>query len=440
MTDDREQQELIDLIERLLAGETVAAAGDREEELEKLLAIAAELNERRPEPSAEFEERLEARMAGLKTATAVTSDDTADASPGDGVAAPGAATGTSIDEKSWLRAWLSMPRLAAVAAALVIGLGVVGVGGAIIRGGYQGKTATVSDVASDTGTPADDVKTLENATGQSAAGRSGEIAAGDTAGYAGSPPGGSADSGSTAGISGVDTVTPLPSTQRIIQSADYQVEVAQGEFNDKYSQISAIAAKYGGYVVSGDTRSSGDELKRGSITIRVASGNDNFTKAQADLEGLGNVTSKKVSGQDVTEEYVDLQSRLRNAEAQETQMLELMKRAQTIEEILTVQSRLAEIQSQIEQIKGRMKYTESRTDFATITVDLRETKEGVSETESVGTNWGFIDSLKYAGWLAVQTLNFVIVALAVIVPLTLMGGGLAILFYRLAQWRRNRNK
>lgn len=235
-------------------------------------------------------------------------------------------------------------------------------------------------------------------------------------------------------------MTPLPSTQRIIQSADYQVEVAQGEFNDKYSQISAIAAKYGGYVVSGDTRSSGDELKRGSITIRVASGNDNFTKAQADLEGLGNVTSRKVSGQDVTEEYVDLQSRLRNAEAQETQMLELMKRAQTIEEILTVQSRLAEIQSQIEQIKGRMKYTESRTDFATITVDLRETKEGVSETESVGTNWGFIDSLKYAGWLAVQTLNFVIVALAVIVPLTFMGGGLAILFYRLAQWRRNRNK
>ncbi|MHB8159999.1 MAG: DUF4349 domain-containing protein [Thermoleophilia bacterium] len=437
MTDDREQQELIDLIERLLAGETVAAAGGREDELEKLLAIAAELNKRRPEPSAEFEERLEARMAGLKTATAVTSDDTADASPGDGVTAPGAATGMSIDGKSWLRTWLSMPRLAAVAAALVIGLGVIGMGGAIIRGGYQGKTATVSDVASDTRTPADDVKNLENATGQSAAGRSGEIAAGDAAG---SPSGDIAGSGSTAGMAGVDTVVPLPSTQRIIQSADYQVEVAQGEFNYKYSQISAIAAKYGGYVVSGDTRASGDELKRGSITIRVASANDNFTKAQADLDALGNVTSRKVSGQDVTEEYVDLQSRLRNAEAQETQMLELMKKAQTIEEILTVQSRLAEIQSQIEQIKGRMKYMESRTDFATITVDLREMKEGVDVTESGGTNWGFVDSLKYAGWLAVQTLNFVIVALAVIAPLTLMGGGLAILFYRLAQWRRNRKK
>lgn len=396
MTDDRKQQELIDMIERLLAGETVETAGVREKELEKLLAIAAELNERRPESSPQFEESLEARMAELKTATAVANDDTVGASPDDGVAAPGVATGTSIGGKSWLRVWLSRPRFAAVAAALVIGLGVVGMGGAIIRGGYQGKTATVSDVVSDTRTPADDVKALENATGQSAAGRSGEIAAGDTAGYAaGSPASGTAGSDSTAGTAGAGSVAPLPSTQRIIQTADYQVEVAQGEFNDKYSQISAIATKYGGYVVS---------------------------------------------GQAVTEEYVDLQSRLRNAEAQETQMLELMKKAQTIEEILTVQSRLAEIQSQIEQIKGRMKYMESRTDFATITVNLRETKEGVSETESGGTNWGFIDSLKYAGWLAVQTLNFVIVALAVIVPLTLMGGGLAILFYRLAQWRRNRNK
>ena len=104
--------------------------------------------------------------------------------------------------------------------------------------------------------------------------------------------------------------------------------------------------------------------------------------------------------------YVDLQSVCVTPEAQETQMLELMKKAQTIEEILTVQSRLAEIQSQIEQIKGRMKYMESRTDFATITVDLRETKEGASETE----RWHQLGFHRLAK------------------------------IRRLAQWRRNRNK
>ena len=192
-------------------------------------------------------------------------------------------------------------------------------------------------------------------------------------------------------------------------------------------------------MVSGDTRTGGDELKRGNITIRVTSANDSFTKAQAEIDGLGKVTSKKISGQDVTEEYVDLQSRLRNAEAQEAQMLELMKRAQTIEEILTVQSRLADIQSQIEQIKGRMKYMESRTDFATITVDLRETRDGGGETDNGGgTDWGFVSSLKYAGWLSVQTVNFVIVALGVIIPVTLMALVIYLLVYRLVIWQRHR--
>ena len=65
MTDEKEQQELLDMIERLLAGETVEAVGARDEELEKLMALAAELGEARPEPSAEFQQSLEARLGEL---------------------------------------------------------------------------------------------------------------------------------------------------------------------------------------------------------------------------------------------------------------------------------------------------------------------------------------------------------------------------------------
>jgi len=179
-----------------------------------------------------------------------------------------------------------------------------------------------------------------------------------------------------------------------------------------------------------------DGLNSGSVTIRVANTSDNFTRAQAEVDGLGNVTSKQISGRDVTEEYVDLQSRLRNAEAQEAQFLALMQRAQTIDEILMVQSRLAEVQSEIEQIKGRMNYMEGRTDFATISIAMRESGGDEEPDESGGINWGFVDSIEYAGWIAVQTLNFVIVALGVIVPLTVMLGGLALIAYRIVQKRR----
>ncbi|MDO8735973.1 MAG: DUF4349 domain-containing protein [Thermoleophilia bacterium] len=437
------QQELMEMIERLLAGQNDAESGavsrtggttgaedssagtaSHDEELDRLLALAEEIGEGRPEPTKEFQEHLAKRMAELSTQSSVAGASSIDGSKNSGV---------TIDAGKirWLPGWLTMPRIAAATAALVIALGLAGVTGALIRGGYQGKTTADTSAVSQSRAEGDNTQTPEQVIGGSAPQRTGEIAVDDAAEYA------APDSATSSGSTGAPAVAPLPSTQRIIQTADYRIEIVPGEFDEKNAQISAIALKYGGYVVSGDTRMGSDGLKTGSITIRIANANDNFTRAQTEVDGLGNVTSKKISGQDVTEEYVDLQSRLRNAEAQEAQYLSLMQRAQTIEEILTVQSRLAEVQSEIEQIKGRMKYMEGRTDFATISVELRETGEG-GQPDDDGTNWGFVDSIRYAGWLAVQTLNFVIVSLGVIVPLLLIGGGSALLAYRIIQKRRAR--
>lgn len=431
MTDMNKQQQIIEMIERLLAGETVEdiRSADSEtvhdEEMDRLLKLAEELSDLSPEPADKFQERLSGRLAELKA---------------EGPDPEAVATESSLargdrngrEKSGWLPSWMSLPRIAAVTTALVIGLGLVGMTGALIRGGYKGKTSADTSAVSQSVTGDEDSRTMEKAVGSSVPGSTGEIAADDAAGYAAPE---AAGSGSTAGGT---PVAPLPSTQRIIQTAEYRLEIVPGEFDEKYANISEIAVKYGGYVISGDTRTVGGGLKNGSITIRVANVNDNFTKAQADIDNLGNVTSKKISGQDVTEEYVDLQSRLRNAEAQEAQYLALMQRAQTIEEILTVQSRLADVQAQIEQIKGRMKYMEGSTDFATIGIDLRENGEDVQADDENGTDWGFIDSIKYAGWLAVQTLNFVIVSLGVIVPAAIIFGGLALLTYRYVQKRRAR--
>lgn len=424
MTDMNKQQEIIEMIERLLAGETVddvRSTSNNSADIDTLLALAAELGAGKAEPSTGFRERLDARLAELRATDRAQEAE---------------AASSRIDRDRngntklrWLPSWMSMPRIAAVAAALVIGLGLVGMTGALIRGGYQGKTTADTSAVSQNRDAGDDSLPMEKS-GSAEPGRAGEVATDAATGFA------APDSAGSSGTTGGTSVAPLPSTQRIIQTADYRIEIVPGEFDEKYAKITEIAVRYGGYVVSGDSRMVGDELRNGSITIRVANASDNFTKAQAELDGLGTVTSKKVSGQDVTEEYVDLQSRLRNAEAQEAQYLALMQRAQTIEEILTVQSRLAEVQSEIEQIKGRMKYMEGRTDFATITVDLRETGDGEEPGEDDGTDWGFVDSIEYAGWLAVQTLNFVIVALGVIVPLALMAGGLALIAYRLMQRRQ----
>lgn len=407
MTDDKEQKHISDLIDRMLAGENISPSGETTEEERQLLAIAAELMDGRALPDGRFEKRLALGMAKLKAA-----DSGSDA------------FATAGEKRRLLPGWLSMPRLAAVTAALVLGLGVIGLTGAIIRGGGPGSSTPSPALVTDS-----DVASREKSTGVSPVpGQTG--AAQDSSGFSG-PEAESAAAGSAASSPG------LPSSQRVIKTADYTIEVAQGEFDGKYSEIKAVAARYGGYVVSADARSYGEDLMKGTISIRVASSADNFDRAQNDIDALGNVKSRKISGQDVTEEYVDLQSRLRNYEAQEAQMLALMQRAQTIEEILSVQSRLSEVQSQIEQIKGRITYMESRTDFATITVDLRETKDGGAQ-ETGGTDWGFVESVEYAGWLAVQTFNFVIMAMGVILPLILMASLVYLLIRKLVQWRRVR--
>lgn len=411
MTEDKEQKHISDLIDRMLAGDDISASGETTEEERQLLSMAAELMDGRALPDGRFEERLTLGMAKLKAADSVS----------DAVAAAG-------EKRRLLPGWLSMPRIAAVTAALVLGLGVIGLTGAIIRGGGPGSSTSSPALVTDAVTDSD-VASREKSTGVSpVTGQTG--AAQDSSGFSG-PEAESAASGSAA------SSPSLPSSQRVIKTADYTIEVAQGEFDGKYSEIKAVAARYGGYVVSADARSYGEDLMRGTISIRVASSVDNFDRAQNDIDALGNVKSRKISGQDVTEEYVDLQSRLRNYEAQEAQMLALMQRAQTIEEILSVQSRLSEVQSQIEQIKGRITYMESRTDFATITVDLRETKDGGAQ-ETGGTDWGFVESVEYAGWLAVQTFNFVIMAMGIILPLILMASLVYLLIRKLVQWRRVR--
>ncbi|MHB1389802.1 MAG: DUF4349 domain-containing protein [Thermoleophilia bacterium] len=415
MTDNTRQEKILAAIDRLLAGESLPPDPDRD--LERLLLLATELDNGRQVPGDSFRRQLDEKLRQLQTQTEATP------------AEPGV---NPSPRDRWLPGWLTLNRAGAVMAALVIGLGTIGLTGALIRGRSNLNSASVPEngLATETGRtmPGTDALSDQKAAGQPGANASlsGETG---TAGVSGPT---QTDAGAGA------TVNPsLPSTQLVIQNADYEIEVAAGDFQDRYNQVTALAAKYGGYVVSANTRKTGEEKPlTGSITIRVANTADNFARAQAELDGMGTVIRKDISGQDVTQEYVDLQSRLRNAQAQEAQLLSLMQKAQTIDEILSVQGRLSDIQLQIEQLKGRQQYMQGRTDFASISVDLRETSAGADgDTGGSQTNWGFVDSLEYAGWLAVQTVNFVIVSLGIIIPAGLIATLIIALGYRLRRRR-----
>ncbi len=399
MTDKNGQQHILDAIERLLAGETVDPEGLADEEKEQMLRLARDLREHRPRPSAEFEQRMERKI--MQEAGATTE--------------PLMRQGKTVKQKQgrWLPPWFTMRRVAALSAALVLGLGVAGLTGALMQERDSGDTGIKSDIAG---------KARSMQPGEDAAGA---VVAPETFDEAG-------QSGAGAAV--------IPTTRQVIQTADYQIEVANGEFQEKYGRITALAAKYGGFVVSADTTSSRDDqaINRGTITIRIADVDDNFTQAMSELDELGKVVKRTVSGEDVSAEYVDLQSRLRNAQSYEGSLLGLMDKAASVEEMLMVQAELNTARSQIEQLQGRINYIDSRADYATISVELRE--ENAAPANGDGgdeTDWGFLASIRYAGWLSVQTVNFVIMALGVIVPVTLLLMLVTALGYRLLKRRRS---
>jgi Domain of unknown function (DUF4349) len=156
------------------------------------------------------------------------------------------------------------------------------------------------------------------------------------------------------------------SVRMVIKDAEIELEV---EDTDRaIDQVTQLAADYGGYLISSHSWYDG-ELKYASIRLAVPS--QAFETALTNLRHFGvKVIKETGSGQDVSAEYTDLQSRLTNLEATAARVREFLNAAKTVEESLKVNQQLSELESQIEQIKGQMKYYEGRSAFSTITVDL----------------------------------------------------------------------
>lgn len=141
-------------------------------------------------------------------------------------------------------------------------------------------------------------------------------------------------------------------------------------------QIKLISVMHSGFISNVNTR---DE--RGSISLRVPQ--SKFHEALTDLEELGEVTTRDLMGEDVTEEYVDLEAQLVTLQHQESRLFEIMEMGTTVDAVLKVERELERVRGRIESIQGRIKYLDDRVDLSTITVNLRE----IVEEEEILVAW-----------------------------------------------------
>lgn len=158
----------------------------------------------------------------------------------------------------------------------------------------------------------------------------------------------------------------------IVKNADIKLLVEDTDIAiDRATQIVGDA---GGYIISSrvwyQPHYDGENYKYAAITIGVPF--QQFERALTRLRGISvKVLDESASGEDVTNQYVDLQSQLTNLEATRERVKSFLDDAKTVDEALRINAQLSEIERQIEEIKGRMNYLEDRAAYSTITITFQ---------------------------------------------------------------------
>ena len=243
----------------------------------------------------------------------------------------------------------------------------------------------------------------------------------------GAPPGGEAPE------EGNEEYRPesLPSDEERMIVRTGEMSMVVEDVTQACDDIARLAVGYDGYTVSSQIWGEDEDI-RGQISIRVPA--EKFELALTELRNLAvRVESESTRSEDITEEYVDLQSRLNNAEATEQQYLALLEKTEDVDDILKIYERLSWVRQEIEQIKGRMQYLERTTSMSLIEVSL---EPEVTVKPLVRVGWNALEVLKSAARglvVAGQVLGTLAIWLLIFIPIwgTILG---------IILWRRRKKK
>jgi hypothetical protein len=196
----------------------------------------------------------------------------------------------------------------------------------------------------------------------------------------------------------------------VIKTAEVTLRIDEGGLQEAVRALVEVARSHGGFVLSTSVEDEG--ASGGTIVMRVPAGS--FEDALSDAEEAGEVTREEVAGEDVSQEFVDLEARLRNFEAQESVLLDLMAESESVADTLRVQRELQGVQLEIERLSGRLRYLRDQTDLSTITLRLRESDPTVAATGLLERAWRRgVDTFN-------AIVSAVVVGLSVAIPVSLL--------------------
>jgi len=198
----------------------------------------------------------------------------------------------------------------------------------------------------------------------------------------------------------------------IVRNASLDLVVADTE--TALEQINALVDELGGYIVSSNVYQYQEGLQA-SVTFRIPA--ESLDVALARIRSLATeVRSENISGQDVTKDYVNLNSRLRHLEATEARLTEFLEDAEDTEAALAVYEKLSEVEAEIERVKGEMQYLEESVAMSSVSLSI--TPDELAQPIQVG-GWHPEGTLRNALQSLIRVFQFLVDALIVIVVLVI---------------------
>ena len=164
------------------------------------------------------------------------------------------------------------------------------------------------------------------------------------------------------------TLNPSAVDRKLIKNASLHIEVDNALATAQ--SITQTATASGGYIADTSRQKIGDEQYMITMSVRIPSGT--FDTLTEGFQSLGTVLNFTANAQDVTEEYVDTESRARNLKLSEERLLEHLSRSAKLEDILKAEQEITRVRGQIEQLEGRLRFLSNRVDFSTVSIQLQD--------------------------------------------------------------------
>lgn len=236
----------------------------------------------------------------------------------------------------------------------------------------------------------------------------------------------------------------LPQNQKLIVTMNMEAETES--MDALLTRIDQKVAELGGYmekqsIYNGSSYYYG-RSRYADLTVRIPA--QNLEQFVDQVSEVSNITSKNRSTQNITLTYVATQSRITALETEQTRLLELLAKAETMDDLLKIESRLTEVRTELEQVSSQLRLYDNLVDYSTVNLSIREVKE-YTEVVEPETVWeristGFAESMKNLGNGLTEVFVFFVTRLPYMIPLMVIAvivfGGMFVT----RKWKRKKQK